>query len=365
MTIDEFERWVKEIHVKVPDFLTKLKSSKTKGFYRYSLTSDLYGEDSKWGLGNVVFALKVYKTLKIDPLDLSEMVEYIKSFQQKDGFFFDPLVKRRSIMKRILNSIKNLNLNNFWYHQTKQAETRQAYSALKLFNQSTKYDYKDVLKSKEEIISFLEKLNWTRPWDAGSHFSHLLFFLSVSRLKEKNKLIDVAVDWINNLQKEDGAWYRSGNVTLQQKINGAMKVITGFKVASENGWNDKVIAFSKAKELIDLCLSASNNQQACDNFNIVYVLNYSDKVLNGSYRHDDISSFFCERLDVYKQYYFKDQGAFSFRLGHANRSYYGAIITKGKKEPDIHGTCMFLWGIAIIASFWDVDDKLELKEFTT
>mgnify|MGYP000097262523 CR=1 FL=1 len=36
-------------------------------------------------------------------------------------------------------------------------------------------------------------------------------------------------------------------------------------------------------------------------------------------------------------------------LSVAEIRWYGARIARGLKEPDIHGTCLFLWGIAVMA----------------
>jgi len=45
-----------------------------------------------------------------------------------------------------------------------------------------------------------------------------------------------------------------------------------------------------------------------------------------------------------------------------NIYYYGAKITRGLNEPDIHGTCMFLWGISIISQILEIDQELGFKE---
>ncbi len=51
---------------------------------------------------------------------------------------------------------------------------------------------------------------------------------------------------------------------------------------------------------------------------------------------------------MYTDYYWPGYGGFSFYKDRANDIYYGKKITKGLAEPDIHGTAMFVWGIALI-----------------
>jgi len=351
--------WLLGLKQKVPRFLEKLKGGKVPGFFHYSLSGDLYGEDIKWGLGNTVFAVKIYYTLglleTLPQNQKREMAGFIKSFQSKDGTIYDPLIRRKAFLREKVLAIKNLNLSNFFHQQTVRAETRQAISALKLLNENPDILYNDFPKTEKEVYCYLSNLEWQKPWDAGSHFSHLIFFLKNSTTKEKDSLIEFAIEWVNRLQNiKDGAWYR-GNPNLQQKINGAMKVITGLKVAEK-------INFQYSHKLIDLCLSAKNDSSACDNFNIVYVLHYANRISGGTHRGREIKKFAEERLEIYKKHYYPEIGGFSFLPGKANTHYYEAKITKGLNEPDIHGTCMFLWGISIIGQILKISEKLKLKE---
>lgn len=347
--------WLFNLKREVAQFLENLKGKKIPGFFHYSLSGDLYNEDIKWGLGNTVFAVKIYYTLDLlEGLSREErkvMADFIKSFQQKNGAIYDPLVRRKAFLREKLSAIKNLDFNNFFHQETIRAETRQAISSLKLLGEKPDVFYKNFPKSDERIERFLSKLNWKKPWNATSHFSHLLFFL-----EDEEELIDFAIDWVNKLQNpKDGAWYK-GNPSLQQKINGAMKVITGLKAADRT-------SFSYPEKLIDLCLKAKNDRQACDNFNIVYVLKHASELTGFSYRYQEIKDFSLKRLAIYQRYYFPEIGGFSFLPKRANIHYYGARISRGLNEPDIHGTCMFLWGISIIAQILRIENELGFKEF--
>lgn len=353
--------WLCQLKKDVPLFLKKIKGKKRAGFYHYSLSGDYFGESIKWGLGNSVFFLKIIFTLGIErglQKEIRQAANFIKSFQKKDGSFYDSLVKYLSFPSRVKQVLKTLNLRNFSYKKTKRAETRQAFSSLFLYGIRSKYKYQDYPKTKEEIISYLSRLNWNFPWGAGSHFSHLLFFLSHSELQNKQELIESAIDWVNKLQhSKDGFWYK-GSPSIQEKINGAMKIITGLKVVNR-------VNFKYPEKIIDYALLASNNRQACDNFNITYVLKYSNEVARGLYRYNDIKNFMYKRLEIYRNYYYPKIGGFSFNLGKAGQYYYGAPISRGKNEPDIHGTAMFLWGISIISQFLGINKQLKFKEFIT
>lgn len=362
--------WIFKLKEKVPQFLEKLKGKKNPGFFHYSLSGDLYDENIKWGLGNTVFAIKIYYTLglldKLSEKDKQDMINFTKSFQTKKENIYDPLIKRKTFLREKLSAVKNRNFNNFLHQQVIRAETRQSISALKLLGEKPGISYLKFPKTKEKTKKYLRKLDWKKPWGAGSHFSHLVFFLQNSELGNKKELIDFAIKWINKQQNpQDGAWYQ-GHPSLQQKINGAMKIITGLKVAEK-------MNFKYPEKLINLCLpphqklwcggvSAKNDNHACDNFNIIYVLHYANKVTGNNYRVNEIKEFAQDRLEIYKRYYFPEIGGFSFLPNKANIYYYGAKITKGFNEPDIHGTCIFLWGISIIAQILEINKELGFKE---
>ena len=352
--------WLFGLKQKIPRFLEKLKGKKVPGFFHYSLTGDLYGEDIKWGLGNTVFAVKVYSTLNLlDSLserEKKEMANFIKSFQKEDGTIYDPLIKRLTFWRDKLSSFKNLDFNNFFHQQTIRAETRQAISALSLLDEKPDIPYINFPKTKKEINKYLSKLNWKKPWAAGSHFSHLLFFLKNSGLADRENLINYVINWARKIQRaEDGAWYK-GSPDLREKINGAMKIITGLKVAGR-------VEFNSPEKLIDLCLLAKNDRHACDNFNIIYVLKYANELTGSGYRYKEIKEFALRKLETYKSYYYPEIGGFSFLKNRANIYYYGAKITKGFNEPDIHGTVMFLWGVSVLSQILgSTYEKLNLKE---
>ena len=365
MTKTEYINWIKEVKEKLPLFLERMKGENKKGFFYYALSGDIFNENRNWGLGNSVFALKIYYTLNKTPENFNDIVFFIKNFQKKSGEFYDPLVKYASFPIRIYNALKERDKNRLSHKFIRRAETRQSISALKLFGIEPDYHFNDFPKTENDIKTFIDNLNWNIPWGAGSHFSALLFFLSVSDIENNTELINFTSNYIEKYRQKDGCWY-TGKPNLQLKINGAMKIITGLKAAGEfsNINNGKVI-FSHPEKLIDTALLAANDINACSNFNLTYVLRYANELTKESYRYDEIENFIEQRLDIYRQFYFEKYGAFSFYKNKANKKYYGAYISMGKNEPDIHGTVMFLWGLAVIGNFWELNTETGLKEYIT
>ncbi len=354
--------WVLEVKKNVPFFLERFRSKTVPGFFRYSFSGDLFSEDTRWGLGNTVFAAKTYYTLgdggldQLAPERIDEMVDFIQSFQAPSGAFSDPLIRQRSFFREKLSCFRTKDFENFFHAQTQRAETRQSISALLLLGIEPNY-YPKVPQTTHEIDRYLSRLDWSRPWGAGSHFSHLLFLLNNSRIINKSILIDHAIAWVNQIQDaESGSWFK-GVPSVSQKINGAMKVLTGFKAAN-------TLTFSYPKELVDLALTATSDGHACDHFNVMYVLTRASEALGHSYRFDEACLFAEERLGQYQKHYWSEYGGFSFHQGRANDYYYKSIISRGLPEPDIHGTVLFLWGISLIEKFLWPEDVL-LREFVT
>jgi len=358
--------WLYTLKDEVLNFLEYQKSKKVKGYYKYSYSGDLYDESMHWNVGSSVFALKIYYTLGIEKnQEIKDIANYIKSFyHQKDSLIYDDFIFKKSFLRNFLSSIKNKNYVNLFNEQYKRAETRQSYSALMLYDELPQNIELDIPKNEQEIDKYLSDLNWNEPWGAGSHFSHLMFFYRVAKKvklitnKEFETLTGYSINWINKLRHiGDGGWYK-GKQSDRLIVNGAMKIITGLIAV------DKV-TFDYAKELVDTCLKATNDEHACDNFNIILVLNYASKLLGRDYRQNEIEKFALDRLIKYKAHYKKEQGGFSFFPFNANERYYGAKITKGLNEADIHGTVLFLWGIAIVAQILGIEKEIGFKEFLT
>lgn len=345
--------WIENLKQKLPDFLNKMY---VDNYIKYSLSGDIYTSSVNWGLGNYVFFTKIIGISDLINNYSENELEFLKnkilSFSNTTGVISDPIVTDWGKKDKLKNIFNLNNEKKTKVFDLRRAETRQSYAALNILNKKPLYIYKNIPYNSNSLHKFLNSFNWSKPWHAGSHVSHLLFFLkqnsnffNYKNSKSKN-LIAETIKFINNIQsKNDGCWYIGNNVSLTEKINGAMKILTGLHAA-------EIFEFNNPEKLIDTALTAINNGQACDNFNVVYVL-YSASLLT-DYRKNDIKIFLENRLNIYKEYYHEDIGGFSFYKNKTNEYYYGKRITKGLNEPDIHGTAMFIWGLAFIDKIIDL-----------
>ncbi len=352
--------WLNNFINKTINFVNNMSDHNYR-YFKYSLTGDFYNSHEKWGLGQIVFAVKILymlnKLKELNNLAKSNIITSIKRFERPNLYIYDPLISKLTFKKRLINFVKKPSLISFSNEEIKRAETRQALAALLCLEAKPDKPFLHIPYNREEVDIYLRKLDWSNPWHAGSHLSHLLFFYNSNKVlfdyqvKLTDNLINYSIDWVNKLQsKTDGTWYQ-GNVPLNLKINGAMKILTGFAAVD-------FYSINFVYQLIDNCLLGINDSHACDNFNIVYVLYFCSKITN--YKKDEIEKFLKDRLDIYKQYYHAELGGFSFYKKRANDYYYNAKITKGLNEPDIHGTVMFTWGISLISQVIDIGFKLKI-----
>ena len=346
--------WIEDLEQKVKYFLEKISEDNYE-YVKYSLSGDIYDKKFKWGLGQNVFLIKILFMLdllkEVSGKQRYNLVKNLKKFEDDNGYISDPLIIKLANKNRY--SIFDNRLNRFKTEKIRRAETRQSFSAFNCLNEKPQKPFLHIPYTKDEIDKFLSEMDWKFPWDSGSHFSHLLFFLELNRRmfgyreEEVCNLIKFANEWIDNIQsKKDGFWFK-GETTVKEKINGAMKIITGKAAAG-------IFKIYHHEKIIDNCLDAENVNEACSNFNIVYCLYYCSRI--SDYKKKEIKKFCYDRLDIYRKFYFEDIGGFSFNLNKANDTYYGARITKGLNEPDIHGTVMFVWGITLILRILEIPD---------
>lgn len=342
--------WLKNIKEDVHRFLRNISKDNYE-YFQYSYSGDIPERSSGWGLANMVFAVKIlYVTKLLDQTSKEQrqnLFQGIIKFADERGYIYDPYISKLGFKQRLKRKLGVVDKRiNRKIEEIRRAETRQSFVSLFLLGKKPVRPFAGVPENKEAIEKYLSDLNWECPWAAASHFSHLLFFLKYNYIffndvKDNEELIDYTFKWICNIQSEkDGSWYIGKNVPLAQKINGALKVFTGLHAAG-------IEKIPHVHQLIDTCLEGVNDDEACSNFNIAYVL-YGCKKVDNQYRDSEIKDFLVNRLNLYKQYYHSEAGGFSFFKNKANTVYYGKQLTEGKNEPDIHGTNMFLTGIAVI-----------------
>lgn len=347
-----------------------LENQRNKGnlvdCYRFSYSCDIYDDTFSWNLPANIFAADIAYAIGMDKeKTIINSIEGIKSYIHKEGYIYSDFIWKRGALSHLKAQIKSGKLTDVYNKDYIRAESRQALRTLMNYEQKVKSIPKGEVLGIDESDKFLQGLNWRYPWSAGSHYSHLLFYEKVAyqygmiSRNEYEKRVRFLTGWIEQkYDKKSGIWGENVS-TEQEALNGVMKVLTGLMTIQ--GYT---MPKEQARLLIDLCLKNADSRQACDNYNVLYVL-YCCVNAENDYRRSEINQFAEQKFSDFLQYYYPTYGGFSFIRGSSNKNYYGFKITKGFNQPDIHGTRMFVWGIGLIAVILQIDNEIgwhQIKE---
>ena len=327
---------------------------KGSGFYSFTRGNDLYDGSIRWGLGNTVYAVKtlaILDSLKdLDGGQKKEIVDFIKGFQQENGFFGDPLLRKKMFVREKLSAVKNNDYINFWGNATLRAETRQAVVALMLLDEAPDRPFTGLRRDRVSINRFIDGLNWDDIWGSASQLGHIMFFAktNIDHFGQESgpdaEVIENCLRYIDDInKKEDGLWYR-GEVSPRQKINGAMKIISAFNIIGE-----KRIRYPE--KIMDFILDCGDDYyvNGCDVFNALYVIRNCLEICDPEYRTPDVERFCETGLDFCKEHFLENTGGFSMKKGRNPRFYYGMKVANGFSGADIHATMLFIWAVSLIA----------------
>jgi hypothetical protein len=335
----------------IDDWLLSLNDPIHPGQVRFCRQGNLIEPSKLGGLGASCLALKIsYQIRQWDRLDntVRELwVAHVRSFQcKRSGYFEDqtllPIADRSTgwlCFKKDMG--------------TRRAETRQAGAALLGVGSTPFYPVSRIPMSPTAVLKYLDGLPWdSDPWGAGSQCSHLAFFLKLNadvlnQHEPLQELLPVILKYLDDLQDfGTGSWFR-GKPPLYQQVNAAMKVLTIYRLFGQ--------PFRWPEQLIDLCLTVSENVDACHSVDVLFVLH--ECAVYTTHRRDEIR-LFAEKMLTRIQHHHKSDGAFSFFPDYANTSYYGVPISQGLAESDVHGTHLLVWAITLCASLLDFQTEL-------
>lgn len=345
------------------NFLNSLKKDKAYGYYPVKEGNTHQGKNIE--LGFSCFAIKslyiIDEWKNITDNQQKSWLSFINKFQNNENKNFSEAsfidtnylenITQFSLPKETKRYIKKLLYGNINVKSKKEelqefirAETKQAISTLYQVGSKNDKTYHDKVFSEQNITEYLNSLNWSKPWNAGAQFSALCVFLE-SQEKQNNLYFEMKkelVDFSNSIvDSETGCYFKNNIPEKNELINGAMKVLTGLDWLGE--------PVHKPDNLIETCLLIKPEGYGCDIVDIVYVLYRCSKYTD--YKKIEIDLFFQTVEELIFNHYFLEEGGFSYYVGKSQLYYYGLNISKGLKEPDIHGSTLLIWALSMIYDF--------------
>lgn len=357
-SIELFKKWVLEISEKTPVFVNQMKLADKAGKFKFSLTGDIIPGNVYTGLAQATFAVRILYILNsLTSNDAIDLHNFINCFKKSDGAYFDDYIKKLTRWRRVLQTVKYVDFKHIANTYIKNAETRQALAALINIDGDTLSAYFPFKTSEYKLSSFVNSLNWKKPWSAASQVNHLLFFAKYNEKfsnTDKENIYNIVENSLRRYCQEDGFVHeKCHDNSHHQKVSGMMKTLMGLAlIGREANWINT--------QIVDLCLDKMSPEDACLNFNTIFVLNQCKKL---DYRTDQISDFALRKSLLWrKDYYWPEFGGFSFYPGRSQDSYYGATVTKKLAEPDMHGTAMFIWGIYTVSEMLSLNDEFNFQK---
>ena len=343
--------WFKRCEEVIPAALRRLKLGEQPGRY-LPCARGATTEGREMSLAWSCFALKTMHVIDAwDPLLREERegwIEFIQDFQREDadGVFEDPpeiayLRRSQGLFAALLRLIGRAP----WRPDPESillAETKQAIATLSEIGSKPREPFRRFPTTPEGVKTWLEALDWSKPWGAGGQSAGLVVFLvtqapGLLKAGEAGELLDVCRGFYATLaDSETGAYFRGRRPAHGELINGAMKVLMALD------WLNMPIHFPD--RLIATTLLVPPKRDGCHLVDAVYVLH---RCLSGRAGDRAVRSFCADILESIREHE-HERGGFSFYVKRAQTNYYGVPISRGLDEPDIQGTCLLTWASAMI-----------------
>ncbi|MBF0359238.1 MAG: hypothetical protein HQL70_11600 [Magnetococcales bacterium] len=363
-TLQITSRWIASLQYDVGQFMANLQVPGQSGHFLPCLNgANLVGQ--KAALGFSCFALKIYYTLglweQIPETQQKEWLEFICSYQVLDpennnySSFIDPHLlagiapyQAESIKTKLRRWLRGEARRNMVEDAIK-AETKQAIATLAQVGAAPNLTFSQFPHNQAELLQRLNQLPWNLPWVAGGQSAAIAVFVTsqahlIDSL-DSRMLIETTSQFFTKLaDPATGGYFRGETPARGQLINGAMKVLNSLD------WLKSPIHYPE--KLIDTCLEQGPPPAGCHVVDWVYVVHRC--LLQTQHRKKEIQQRCLEIAQMIKTHQNSDKGL-SYKPGKAQSNYYGATISAGLDEGDIHGTCLLTWAIAMIVEILEMD----------
>lgn len=361
------QEWLNNIENSSKEFIFSLKKENDYRFNPAKRNLTYYGNNLE--LGFSCFALKIYYILglwdKLENKEKASWLDYINSFQVESKKFPNNSYIDKILLENYTGSkYKNFLTDNvktllnifpqfeFEKNKTKMikainADTKQAISTIYQVDNENDSKVENTFTESQSVADYLDKFDWTKPWNAGAQFSSLCVYSTTQHFdikKELNTFINKKVD------QKTGSYFSETPKSTREIINGAMKVISGLD------WIDEPIHYPE--QLINFCINNKPVLEGCDVVDYVYVLFKCSQQTN--YKKNEVNQILLQQLLHIQELYQGDDGGFSYFTKSSQTHYYGAEIIHKTYQADIHGTLLCLWAITMILKNIELD-KLDFK----
>ena len=341
--------WLAGLRDDVGQFMDRLQVLGEIGRFRPSLKGAC-GTGEKATLSFSCFGVKIYYTLglwdTLPPEDQMQWVEFLRNFQILDKSHPHHSSFTDHNLLAGIAAAPDMGMKWYikaWLRGEKQrdprvdainGETKQTIATLAQVGASPFEPFYRFPTTKKELIKWLKKQNWSNPWSAGAQTAGMAVFLRsqgpLLETVDEEELICQTGHFIETMvDSQSGCYYQGDRPERGRLINGAMKVLNALD------WLE--IPIHHPEKLIDTCLEQGPPAAGCHVVDWLYVVHRC--FLQTNHRLKEAQTQCLKIIKMIRTHQCTDLG-FSYEPHKAQSSYYGATISKGLNEGDIHGTCL-------------------------
>jgi hypothetical protein len=361
VSTEETIRFASELKDSVGLWLEEMNHGLEPGRFRFCKKGSLVPEHGHQGQFVTCFAMRIAWFTGVwdawpQPYR-NACINFVSSFQQEDGRFVDKQMLGRTFLGSaygLLRRGKYLELLQEVIPRSIRAETRQSATVLLMVNAKPTYTLPFADISHQFVMKYVRNLPWENPWAAGSHASHLIFFLYANGFYRNNpynyrELIDTAFDELDRRRDQLTGTWGTGTIESRIRVNGAMKVLTAHM------WTGRPLKY--ARELLDFALNSQFDENGCSFLNRLLVVHETSKHVDPGYRNSEIEELAFKYLDQTRKF-MRSDGAFSYNIKRAQLRYDNAWVSLGGEQSDMHGTMMLTWASALCLDLLGLREQL-------
>lgn len=331
--------WFNTLADEIWEWFGTVHDAEHPGWVKYCGQGNKVDAGPRAGLSMSCLALKLVYMLslwkRMEHSQRHAWIQHIKHFQKRwganSGSFQDIWM---------LSRIDNLRMKEL----VRRADTRQALVTLLPLGERPSRPMPVALRGGDDAKAFVREQPWDKdPWAAGSHTSHMIVFLHTnaalfSRTREKRELLPVILRELDSLRDAATGCWGGSSATPENRLNGAMKVLSGYAVLNA--------PVRDADQIIDSALGLINDADACHHVDIVFTLHQCCRLSN--HRRRDVERFVYSRIDAILEHR-RNDGGFSFQKKGTGKKFYGVKVAEGAPVSDIHGTKLLVWLLVMAA----------------
>jgi len=351
--------WLAEVKQTLPEWIDDVRYGDGSGRYRYAIEAyEPYDFESSDRIHGAIERIRNDDWWD-DEEERDAWIEYVYGLQRQDGFFTENSLEEHVRESSIDGSDDPIDV-------VRKHLTQSCLEILSRHDVEPEYPVPEevgygsdlAIETPAEMVEYLEGLDWTSPWGAGSWAGRTIRMVETQMDydgQDREAVVQAGIDWLTEHQDpETGAWFEGDNVPFHQQVNGVFKV---WIQLIEHG-----LPVQYPDAVIDLCVAAMEEDprlfdtpDPCSVFDVAFVLNVA--LRHTGSREDELAALAGDTLQRLEPMARPD-GGFSYEAGGSNGHCGTYELGPEKNQSDAMGASMMTQALPELCCLCDLEDEL-------